>query len=175
MKFLLLFRSRKSRKRAAQKLLPESWCGARLFTRRTHSLAHLTRLLPPAATAAFATAADAAIVSLEGSGFQVGLEFEDFVRRIYGASGGRVPMMMRLLKTCALGIGKPREMGLADLHRAASSMQQSCIPTASFFESRDPDEVDLMRSFAAIMSEAGLEFSVETLAGLGVEWGAQAG
>ena len=46
-KFLLLFRSRKSRKRAAQKLLPESWCGARLFTRRTHSLAHLTRLRPP--------------------------------------------------------------------------------------------------------------------------------
>lgn len=124
---------------------------------------------------AFATAADAAIVSLEGSGFQVGLEFEDFVRRIYAASGGRVPMMMRLLKTCALGIGKPREMGLSDLHRAAASMQQSCIPTASFFETRDPDEVDLMRSFAAIMSEAGLEFGVETLAGLGVEWGAQAG
>ena len=46
-KFLLLFRSRKSRKRAAQKLLPESWCGARLFTRRTPSLAHLTRRRPP--------------------------------------------------------------------------------------------------------------------------------
>ena len=46
-KFLLLFRSRKSRKRAAQKLLPESRCGARLFTRRTPSLAHLTRLRPP--------------------------------------------------------------------------------------------------------------------------------
>ena len=39
--------SRKSRKRAAQKLLPESWCGARLFTRRTPSLAHLTRRRPP--------------------------------------------------------------------------------------------------------------------------------
>ena len=84
-------------------------------------------------------------------------------------------MMMRLLKMCTLGIGKPREMGLSDLHRAAASMQQSCIPTASFFETREPDEVDLMRSFAAIMSEAGLEFGVETLAGLGVEWGAQAG
>lgn len=57
---------------------------------------------------AFATAADAAIVSLEGSGFPVGLEFEDFVRRLYGASGGRVPMMMRIIKLCALGIGKPR-------------------------------------------------------------------
>lgn len=124
---------------------------------------------------AFATAADAGIASLEGSGFPVALDYEDFVRRLYGASGGRVPMMMRILKLCALGMAKPGKINLGDLHTAASQMQQSGIPIAKFFETRDPDEVDLMRSFAAIMAEAGLEFRIDSLPGLGVEWETQVG
>ncbi|RVV97928.1 hypothetical protein EKE94_10685 [Mesobaculum littorinae] len=124
---------------------------------------------------AFGTAADAAIVSLEESGFPVAMEFEDFVRRLYGASGGRVPMMMRILKLCALGKSRPGVIDLRDFHKAASSMQQSGIPTASFFETREPDEVDLMRSYVAIMAEAGLEYRIDSLPGLGVEWGAQVG
>lgn len=124
---------------------------------------------------AFATAADAAIASLGKSGFPVALDYEDFVRRLYGASGGRVPMMMRILKLCALGMAQPGKINLADLHTTASRMQQSGIPIASFFEARDPDEVDLMRSYAAIMAEAGLDFRVDSLAALGVELGAQVG
>lgn len=123
---------------------------------------------------AFATAADSAMISLSRSGFRVSLDFEDVVRRIYGASGGRVPIMIRIFKLCALNMGQCGDIGLTELHKAASSMQQSGIPVASFFETREPDEVDLMRSFSAIMSEAGLDFSIKSLAGLGVEWGAQA-
>lgn len=124
---------------------------------------------------AFAAAVDSTLISLSKSGFRVGLEFEDIVRRTYGASGGRVPVMLRLFKTCALSMGQPGDIGLTELHKAASSVQQSGIPIASFFQPREPDEVELMRSFAAIMSEAGLDFSVKTLAGLGVEWAEQAG
>ena len=85
-----------------------------------------------------------------------------------------MPIMIRIFKLCALNMGQCGDIGLTELHKAASSLQQSGIPVASFFETRDPDEVDLMRSFSAIMSEAGLDFSIKSLAGLGVEWGAQA-
>ncbi|MDO5758351.1 MAG: TniB family NTP-binding protein [Rhodobacterales bacterium] len=121
---------------------------------------------------AFASAVDAALDSLETSGFPVALEFEDVVRRLYGASGGRVPVMMRVLKFCALAKQEPRTLMLRDFETAARAMQQSGIPTASFFAKQEPDEVDILRSFACTMSEAGLEFSVESLAGVDLAYGA---
>ena len=122
---------------------------------------------------AFCVAVDAAFGSLEASGFGVDLGFEDIVRRLYGASGGRVPMMLRVLKLAALVDETPRSLGLADFLRAARAIQQFGIPAAAFFGECEPDEVELMRSFAVVMSEAGLKFNVESLAGLGVVWDTQ--
>ncbi len=122
---------------------------------------------------AFASTVDAAIDSLHKSGFPIGLEFEDIVRRLYGASGGRVPVMMRVLKLCALSKKTPCALELGDLEIAARAMQQSGIPTASFFANQEPDELDILRSFATTMSEAGLEFSVESLVGLDLTHGAR--
>lgn len=119
---------------------------------------------------AFCVAVDAALGSLEAAGFAVDLEFEDIVRRLYGASGGRVPMVLRILKLLVLIDETPRSLGLADFLRAARALQQSGVPAAAFFGDTEPDEVELMRSFAAVMSEAGLQFNVESLAALGVVW-----
>ena len=77
-KFLLLFRSRKSRKRAAQKLLPESWCGARLFTHPPHTLprpphppstaqtaaSHAASAAPPQAQECVTNAASSGVVGV---------------------------------------------------------------------------------------------------------------
>jgi hypothetical protein len=54
--------------------------------------------------------------------------------------------------------------------RAARSQQQSGIPTSLFFENADPDEVELIRSFEAVMAESGLDFEVDTPAGFEVAW-----
>jgi hypothetical protein len=51
-------------------------------------------------------------------------------------------------------------------------MQQSGIPTSSFFKTEEPDEVDILRSFTCTMGEAGLEFSIESLAGFDLVHGA---
>ena len=117
---------------------------------------------------AFSGAVDAVITGLEASGINTGLEFVDLVRRLYGASGGRIPMMMRMIKLCILQAGSPTYLTIKDFRRAAKSMQQSGIPTSLFFESEEPDEIELMRSFSAVMAEAGLDFEVDTLAGLEV-------
>ena len=83
-------------------------------------------------------------------------------------------MMMRMMKLCILQAGSSVHLTIVDFQRAARSMQQSGIPTSLFFENEDPDEVELIRSFAAVMAEAGLEFEVDTLAGLEVAWGNKA-
>lgn len=120
--------------------------------------------------ASFASAVDSTIGSLEETGFKLDVEYEDLVRRLYGASGGRIPMVTRLLKSVAVSTEQTRQIGLSDLRRAAKTMQQSGIPISKFFSDEEPDEIELMRSFAGTMSEAGLEFSVETLTGLGAAW-----
>jgi hypothetical protein len=119
---------------------------------------------------AFTGAVDAAIGSLEKSGFIVTQDFEDIVRRIYGATGGRVPMMLRLFKSCAVSERVSRKLSLASFARAASKMQQSGIPVSAFFNDNEPDEVELHRSFASVMSEAGLDFPIQSLAGLEASW-----
>lgn len=123
---------------------------------------------------AFCGAVASVLDSLEASGITVDLEFEDLVRRLYGASGGRIPMMMRMMKLCILQAGSSVHLTIVDFRRAARSMQQSGIPISLFFENEDPDEVELIRSFAAVMAEAGLDFEVDTLAGLEVAWGNKA-
>lgn len=119
---------------------------------------------------AFTGAVDAAIGSLEKSGFIVTQDFEDIVRRIYGATGGRVPMMLRLFKSCAVSERVSKKLSLATFARAASKMQQSGIPVSSFFNDEEPDEVELHRSFASVMSEAGLDFPIQSIAGLEASW-----
>lgn len=119
---------------------------------------------------AFAGAVDAAIGSLEISGFQVAVKFEDIVRRLYGASGGRVPIVLRLFKLCAISARASNKLTLAHFATAAGKMQQSGIPVSTFFKNDEPDEVELLRSFASIMSEAGLDFPIESIAGLQAFW-----
>ncbi|WP_135502910.1 TniB family NTP-binding protein [Roseovarius aestuariivivens] len=121
---------------------------------------------------AFTQMVDVALYKLDQAGLPVALEFEDIVRRLYGASGGRVPVMMRVLKLSAMTKQEPQPLTLRELEIASRAMQQSGIPTASFFATEEPDEVDILRSFACTMSEAGLEFSVESLAGLDLTYGA---
>lgn len=120
--------------------------------------------------ASFASAIDTAIGSLEDTNFKIDVDFEDLVRRLYGASGGRIPMVTRLLKSVAVSTEQTRQIGLPDLRQAAKSMQQSGIAISKFFSDEEPDEIELMRSFAGTMSEARLEFNVETLTGLGAAW-----
>ncbi len=124
--------------------------------------------------ASFASAVDSAISSLEDTGFKFEIDFEDLVRRLYGASGGRVPMIARLLKSVALSTELTHQIGLPDLRKAAKAMQQSGIPISKFFSDDEPDEIELMRSFARTMSEAGLDFNAETIPGLEVVWDVKA-
>ncbi|MBI6630738.1 TniB family NTP-binding protein [Pontibaca salina] len=102
---------------------------------------------------AFVGAVDAVLHSLQSSGIEIEMNFEDLVRRLYGASGGRVPMMMRLMKLSVLQASSKPRLTSENFRRASCSMQQSGIPASLFFDNEEPDEVDLLRSFAAVMAD----------------------
>ncbi|WP_134679440.1 ATP-binding protein [Paracoccus ravus] len=117
---------------------------------------------------AFVGTVQVVLNNLETSGIRVDLDVEDFVRRLYGASGGRIPVITRLVGASLADT--PSAIRLADLRRGAAAMQQSGIRVSSFFESNEPDETDLVRSYAIVMHEAGLNFELSTDVGLKAYW-----
>jgi hypothetical protein len=111
------------------------------------------------------TALDA--VGRAGTTVEVG--FEELTPRLYGASGGRVPVALRILKATLLRAAEaPFSMDL--LRTVAKGLQQRPIAPLTFFQDELPEDTLLIRSYGAIMTEAGLPFDVHTADGLQVKW-----
>lgn len=117
----------------------------------------------------FAGAIAAALDSLEPAGVTVAIAFEDLLPRLYGASAGRVPRALDLIKA-ALVHPAGSALDLRQFERAARGRQQLPISPAMFFRDEPPDDRALIRSYAVIMAEAGLPFDAETADGLQVTW-----
>ena len=107
---------------------------------------------------AYCGAVSAAIDELERSDIAIPLEFEDVARRLYGASGGRVAVMLDLLSNAVRRTTEPGVLDLAALSRAERSRQRLRSPDG-FFSPEPPEDQDLIRSFAGLLSEAGLRFA----------------
>lgn len=94
---------------------------------------------------------------------------EDAARRLYGASAGRIGPMLAVLEAAASPGGadpRGRSIGLSELRRAASTCLQQSLGGAGFFEQAPPTDTDLARSFARVMTEAGLPFEPKSAADL---------
>ena len=103
----------------------------------------------------------AAFDQLRGSGFEIQFDELDMSARLYGVSGGRVGMMIRVLEFAAIG-SKAKALDFDQVKLAASrAVQAQLEPKRNF--NPDPPAVDmLVQSYARVMQEAGLEIEINT-------------
>jgi hypothetical protein len=110
-----------------------------------------------------------ALEAIQRAGHAVELGFEELTPRLYGAAGGRVPVALRILKTALLRAAEA-PLSLDLMRTVAEGLQQRPIAPLTFFQDELPEDALLIRSYAAIMAEAGLAIDVQTPAGLQVKW-----
>lgn len=107
----------------------------------------------------------AALRHMECCGLQIDLDTDDVTRRVYGATAGRVGMLVRLLQHAAsAAAGSP--IGVSAFAEAADRIQAQPVPMAQFFAAEPPEDTQLIRAHAQVLSEAGLEAVPTTTAGL---------
>ncbi|TMV05672.1 hypothetical protein FGK63_16665 [Ruegeria sediminis] len=112
----------------------------------------------------------AVLDAIEKGGFAIDFEFDDLVPRLYGASAGRIPVALRMIKSALMGATERRRLDADSFAESARRMQQYPIPPFAFFQGDCPDDVLLIRSYATVMAEAGLHFDAECPDGLRVSW-----
>ncbi len=109
----------------------------------------------------FAGAIATPLNSLQEAGLEFDFDPHDIVVRLYGVSGGRVGIVMRVLHG-AIAYIENDVLSYASLAKAANSVLQAQHRPDFFFGSDDIEELDLVRSFVNVMKEADLELAPST-------------
>lgn len=91
------------------------------------------------------------------AGISVEIDEIDCTRRLYGASAGRVGMMLWLMDGAAAELGADAVLTI-DQIRAAADRRLQKSRTAEFFAPEPPSDRDLFRAYLEILEEAGLKF-----------------
>lgn len=94
----------------------------------------------------------------EAEGVAVGFDDDDCLRRIYGASAGRVGMMLRIMDVAAAYLADGPELALSHISRAVAATSQTALSSAQFFQDDPPDDTQLIRSYVKVLAEAGIGF-----------------
>ncbi|WP_171236823.1 TniB family NTP-binding protein [Ruegeria sp. HKCCA6837] len=111
---------------------------------------------------AFCDAIFAAFYCLEESGILLEFDQDDMVRRLYGVSGGRVPVALEVLRApLALG-AQNSQYSTKTIARAATDSGLERDPYQSFFQEEPPSDTELIRSYIRVMADAGLEVEPTT-------------
>ncbi len=91
------------------------------------------------------------------AGVAVEIDEFDATRRLYGASGGRVGMMLWLMSGAAATLETGAPLGLEEIGAAAVRMLQK-RGAADFLAGDPPEDRDLFRAYLDILKEADLNF-----------------
>ena len=111
---------------------------------------------------AFVGAFLATLEILQEAGLRIEFDELDMARRIYGASGGRVGMMLRIMKA-SLFQAKEGTLTFDAIARGWELGLQGNGDVEPFFASEEPSDTALVRSYAAVMHEADVRFAPATL------------
>ncbi len=111
---------------------------------------------------AFVAAFLAALEILQEQGLQIGFDDMDMARRIYGASGGRVGMMLRILKASLLH-AEASTLTFDSLARGTELGLQAGSSVEVFFAAEAPSDTALVRSYVSVMQEADLKIAPTSL------------
>ncbi|WP_425046496.1 TniB family NTP-binding protein [Primorskyibacter sp. S87] len=113
----------------------------------------------------FATALSEALCNLQAAGAHLDFGFEDMVVRLYGVTGGRIGMMVRVLQVAVLKM-KSQTLTFKDISDGALTLTQKSLNARHLFETEVPQKIDLVRAYIRVMQDAGLEVTPESLADL---------
>ncbi|WP_027256771.1 hypothetical protein [Leisingera aquimarina] len=111
---------------------------------------------------AFVGAFLAALEILQAQGLKIGFDDMDMARRIYGATRGRVGMMLRILKA-SLFQAKEGTLTFDAIARGWELGLQGSGNVEPFFATEEPTDTALVRSYASVMQEADLKIAPATL------------
>ncbi len=107
---------------------------------------------------------------LEEAGLPIDLDPEDAVRRLYGVSGGRVGVVLKVLRTSA-NSSDLQQLSMKQIADAALAAVQSHVPPKNYFEETPPSDRDLVNSYFDVMTDAGLDVELSTLQDLAAAQG----
>jgi len=93
--------------------------------------------------------------AVKAIGIDVGLEAEEYIHRFYGASGGRVGMLLRIVDAALHIGGRGASLTPKAVKRAYGLVCQD-PEIGDFFATESPSDHELFRAYAIIMAEAGL-------------------
>lgn len=114
----------------------------------------------------FVAACFAVYGQLRSSGISIDFDELEVVRRLYGVSGGRVGIVLRLLRAAGQR-AKSRGLALSDLRSAADLLLQYPARSDLYFSDEDPTDTQLALAFASVMKDANLPIEALTQAEAG--------
>jgi len=94
---------------------------------------------------------------LEERGFSLEFDWNDMTRRLFAASGGRVAMVIELLEVAIKKTARAEVLALQDVDKAARVRLQGLSRLAPIFDPDPPQDDVLLRSYAKVMRDAGLQ------------------
>ena len=105
----------------------------------------------------FAACIATALSQLQDVGVSFDFDAHDIVVRLYGVSGGRIGIVMRVLKG-AVHFIEHDVLRFDHLAKSARKIVQSELRPEHFFGSNDIEEFDLVQAYVKVMVEAKLPF-----------------
>lgn len=94
---------------------------------------------------------------LEEHGISLEFDWIDMSRRLFAASGGRVGMVIELLEVAVRSSTRNSVLALSDMCKAAGVRLQGLSRLAPIFDPDPPQDDVLLRSYAKVMRDAGLQ------------------
>lgn len=94
---------------------------------------------------------------LEERGISLEFDWIDMSRRLFAASGGRVGMVIELLEVAVRSAARNDVLALSDMGKAAGVRLQGLSRLAPIFDPDPPQDDVLLRSYAKVMRDAGLQ------------------
>ncbi|SEL25728.1 TniB protein [Roseovarius nanhaiticus] len=94
---------------------------------------------------------------LEERGISLEFDWIDMSRRLFAASGGRVGMVIELLQVAVRSTARDGVLAMSGMGKAADIRLQGLSRLAPIFNPDPPQDDVLLRSYAKVMRDAGLQ------------------
>ncbi|MCF6431086.1 TniB family NTP-binding protein [Leisingera sp. MMG026] len=94
---------------------------------------------------------------LEEHGISLEFDWIDMSRRLFAASGGRIGMVIELLEVAVRSSTRNSVLAFSDMCKAAGVRLQGLSRLAPIFDPDPPQDDVLLRSYAKVMRDAGLQ------------------
>ena len=89
-------------------------------------------------------------------GYEIEMDMVDLIRRLYGASGGRIGVVVRMLRSVLRLSTSDRRLSRLDFEAGEERIFQRREHLPRMFGAEEPTDLDLERAYVSVMQEADL-------------------